>query len=343
VIVVANGAEREATGVGDADCQLAQQAWPFRLVTTRLTTANIAAAKNAALELATGELIILLNDDVRPEPGFVQAHVAAHRELPQSSMVLGASPWATLTNPTLFDQLIGSTSMIFFYDQLQPHRFYNYRHAWNLNLSLPRELLRGERFDDGLGPFFYEDLELAWRLETRRGARVWYAPEAIAIHEHRYTCAGYFQRETELGRAAIRLWRRNPDCFRATYRSALDERLLDYYSRYLESEAGRHEETRVWFEQVVARPARSNEAGAGAEMEAVLLRALYLAHVPLKRLAFRQGVLEACRRSAQGDAASPTASDAPHARAACRDAIESATASPSTNAAPRGLGVPGAS
>lgn len=266
--------------------------WPFRLVTDNLDEANISAAKNRAFDRASGEWIVLINDDTLAEPDFLTAHLAAHQQLDQPGIVLGRSVWKIHDAETLFDRMIARTSMIFFYDRLIPHQWYNFRHAWNLNVSIHRRYVDAVRFDERLKPVnAFEDLEWAYRLEQLHGVRVWYAPEALSIHDHRYTFDGYLQREGHLGRMAALLWRCHPDCFHAIYNARLDDAYLDYCRKYVEIE-GRFEAD-VWarLSEIVGR--RVSEPVAGDATQDELIQLLYDAHVPLKRLAFRRGLLAA--------------------------------------------------
>lgn len=265
--------------------------WPFRMIVENVTEANIAAAKNVALERAAGSWVVFLNDDVLPAPDFIRQHLAAHQGLDQPALVLGESAWQRYPDETVFDRMIQNTSMVFFYDQMSPHTWYGFRHAWNLNLSLRREYLVTRRFNAALGPFFFEDLELAWRLEQECGLRVWYAPEAHAIHDHRYTLGGYLERERALGAAALRLSRHAPECYRAVYGGALDDEFLEFCERFVATDGRRADEQERWLRDLVVRPA--DNVFPTAEIEQELVRALYLAHLPLKRVAFRRGLLDA--------------------------------------------------
>lgn len=271
------------------------QDWPFALRVGYLAAPNIGAAKNWALDRAQGAWILLLNDDVLPMPGFISAHLEAHRRVARPAMVLGRSPWRSYPDETVFDRMIQTTSMVFFYDQLRPHEWCNYRHAWNLNLSIPRAVLGDRRFDEALGPFFFEDLELAWRLEIESGVRVYYAPEAGAVHDHRYTFGGYFEREFALGEAAVRLWNANRDCFRSTYGADLDETFLEYARRYVAVEGRREEQLRRRLAAIARRPL--TDLADSADVRDEIVQALYAAHLPLKRLAFRRGLLAAAARA----------------------------------------------
>ncbi len=269
--------------------------WPFRLVTDSLPEANICAAKNRAFDYATGAWIILINDDTFVEPGFVAAHLAAHRRLERPGMVLGRSVWKTYDDETVFDRMIAGTSMIFFYDRLAAGGWHNFRHAWNLNLSFHRRYMQEVRFDERLKPVNFDDVEWAYRMEEIHGLKVWYEPGAVSLHDHRYTLDGYLHREYHLGQMAALLWRCNPDCFRAIYGADLDAPYLEYCRRYVEIEGRGEGELRARLGRIVSAPA--SELTVGGLWRGELLALLYDAHLPLKRLAFRRGLLSAVREA----------------------------------------------
>ncbi len=283
VIVVFNGM---AAGTGGPIGK-----WPFRLLTASVAEANIGAAKNAALDRAHGDLILLINDDVRLEPDFVAAHAAAHQRLDAPAMVLGLARWQRYADETVFDRLIQSTSMIFFYDRMEPQRWYNFRHAWNLNLSVPRRYCESVRFDARLKPVNFDDVEWAFRLERVHGLRVWFEPAAGALHDHRYTLDGYLIREGHLGRMAALLWQCNPDCFQAIYASDLDDAFVECCREFVRREGAREAELLASFHALAERPSAS--LALDGELPAGLIPVLYHAHLPLKRLAFRRGLLNA--------------------------------------------------
>jgi len=276
-------------------------AWPFCLITDHIDEPHIGAAKNVALDRARGEWLVLLNDDVLADSDFLSAHVAAHRQLGQPAMVVGRSIWRRYDDETVFDRMIQTTSMIFFYDQMQPHAWYNFRHAWNLNLSLPRRCCESVRFETALRPVYFDDLEWAFRMEREHGLRVWYEPQALLLHDHRYTLDSYLTREGHLGRMAVLLWQCNPDCFRAIYETDLDEAYLDYCREFVRHEGRREEELLTQLSRISTRPA--GELAPTPDRQDELVRLLYLTHLPLKRLAFRRGVLSAVEAAATPEAA----------------------------------------
>ncbi|TWT40402.1 Glycosyl transferase family 2 [Phycisphaerae bacterium RAS1] len=271
------------------------RSYPFQLVVESIAQPNISAAKNRALQHARGEWVFLINDDTYVQPDFVRMHLEMHERLSRPAMVLGRSIWKTWADQTIFDRLVAETSMIFFYDRLQPGRPYNFRHAWNLNLSVRRRYLEAMPFDEQLSPMFYEDIEWAYRVQQVFELDVYYAPDAISLHDHRYTLDGYLNREVNMGQAAPRLWRANPDCFRAVYGADLDAAYLDYCRAYIERD-GRSDESLQLLRELTARPAA---ALSGTPQEQMLqLQLLYQAHLPLKRRAFRRGLLDAMHATA---------------------------------------------
>src|SRR5690606_35528246 len=196
---------------------------PFAVRLLRCEPLGIANAKNELLAAARGRFVLSINDDILPEPSFVEAHLLAQREAlcthDRGAMVLGATPWVVHRPDRLFDRLIRETSMVFFYDRMaaSPHatdraHAWGFRHAWNMNLSMPRDEALGVGgytvFPD---PIYYEDIELAFRLGRAAGMPVLYRPEAVAWHDHRYEPRGYLAREEVLGRTALGVARSTPE------------------------------------------------------------------------------------------------------------------------------------
>lgn len=265
--------------------------WPFDLKVDRIEQASICAAKNRALEMIVGDWVILLNDDTICESDFVNQHLVAHDALDQPAMVLGNSAWRRYEDETVFDRMINTTSMVFFYDRLKPHTWYNFRHAWNLNLSLRRHYFDDVRFEERLAPVNFDDLEWAFRIQQTHGLKVWYHPDAESVHDHRYTLDSYLRREGHLARMAVKLWQYNPACFEAIYSRPLDEAFVDYARRYVETES-RHEAELLDLLTDRVERYTADWVGEGADADRHV-RLLYHTHLPLKRLTFRRSLINA--------------------------------------------------
>lgn len=246
-----------------------------------------AATRNAIVRRARGELVLFLNDDVVPEPGLLAAHVRAHAGVGPSDLVLGSAPWAIGPGDTLFDRLVRQTSLVFFYDAMndcERERDWGFRHAWTLNLSCRADLARRCGFDERLTRAMFEDLEWAYRLALGFGSRVLYRPEAVVTHHHRYTPAGYLERERALGAQALTLAGVNPGCAMGIFKREIRDRaFVRECERLCEDEAG-------------ACAALEHRFGALADQRpdaSLDLGGLYRRFLPLKRFAWCQGFIAA--------------------------------------------------
>lgn len=288
LLVALDGQDAESEGVVERFAQSA----PFDVRLLRCARRGIANAKNELLAAAHAEFVLSINDDILPDPGFVEAHLRAQRET--GAMVLGATPWVVHQPDRLFDRMIRETSMVFFYDRMassphakDPAHDWGFRHAWNMNLSMPRaaalEVGGYTVFPD---PIYYEDIELAFRLQRRFGIPVLYQPDAIGRHDHRYEPEQYLAREEVLGRTAWGVARTTPEFARAVFgRDIADPREVEYARAYVERERPVIDQIRRTFVSTASAPAASADAAA--------LRVLYEHHLPLKRWHWRVGLLRA--------------------------------------------------
>ena len=267
----------------------------FPLEYLRLKQVGISAAKNEALARSQGSVLLFLNDDVEPEPDFVRAHADAQDA--GHAVVLGHSPWAAHDDQTLFDEMIACTRMIFFYADMKDGEDYDFRHAWNLNLSVRRDLLSGgcgvgggvdgggsAAFEEAFRPCMYEDLVFAHRL-MGGATKVHFVAAAQAPHRHRYTLRGYFEREAMLGVMAPVLAEVSPECFASIFGGGLEHCVGAAQSAVGLDHADKR---RTW-----AHLRLATCQPAPVDVEQPLLETLYHAHLPLKRHAFRLGLLAA--------------------------------------------------
>ena len=253
----------------------------YGITTLDLPRVGISAAKNRAVAASRADVLLLLNDDIEPAPDFVHHHLAAQRS--GHPIVLGDTPFKPPPDPTLLDVCLARTEMIFSYASLRAGRCHGFRTAWNLNLSVRRDLLTGfdGPFDESLRPFMYEDIELAHRLIGERPS-VYFCPAARALHDHRYSIGDYFVREAMLGVTAPLLAAANPDCFRTVFGQPLD-RLMDTAKQAMPIDLPDARRTLSQLTTLAVQPCDS----PGTET----VELFYRAHLPLKRRAFRCGLL----------------------------------------------------
>jgi len=171
-----------------------------------------AGACNAAVAAAQGEVTVILDDDMRCVPEFVERHRDDH---PAGSRrcVLGAvpvelgedSPHAARYVKEKFDRHLARLP--------DPAHLALPRSFYTGNASLRTEVMREVGgFDDSFGIYGNEDVELALRLRAA-GVELGYDPEALAYQSYEKDLGG-LQRDTMAkGRTTVQLARRHPEVF----------------------------------------------------------------------------------------------------------------------------------
>lgn len=204
-------AEAIARGAFDAN-RLARTGVSLRL--EALPRMGYIAVRHRLLPTLTGDVLISLNDDVRPAPGFVDAHRRAVERCGNEAAFVGFSPFAKVDRPTAIDRLVMQSSWVFFYNSMiasgEPRHDWGFRHLFGLNFSARLDTVRAVGgFTDMPAVYGYDDIELGHRL-ARAGLAVRFLPGAVALHDHRMTAESLLAREHALGVAAVHYARANP-------------------------------------------------------------------------------------------------------------------------------------
>lgn len=155
-----------------------------------------AGARNHAVSLSSGRLLLLSDDDVLLPPGCLAAHVAAHRQ--EKSVVIG-----DLRLPA--EQRVGTAREPF--EKLPD---YGGRGVWTnitgANTSLPRTAFDAVGgYDSGFRDYGGEDSDLGLRLK-RHGYPILRSPAAWAVHDG--SVLGDAAKAESAGRAGVRVWRK---------------------------------------------------------------------------------------------------------------------------------------
>jgi len=172
-----------------------------------------AAACNAAIAAARGEVLIILDDDMTVVPEFVARHRSHHP--PGSRLcVLGAvpvaldpdSPRAAHYVKEKFDQHLARLGD-------DPDHLNRPRSFYSGNASLRTEVIREVGgYDESFGIYGNEDVELALRLRAA-GIELAYDPAALAHQEYGKDLGG-LQRDTlAKGETTVLLVRGHPEVF----------------------------------------------------------------------------------------------------------------------------------
>lgn len=193
------------------EAMLRAQNYPFALkIVEQSESGGPAAARNAGAKAAVGRILLFLDDDVEPSPGWLDAHRRSHELQGAPVVALGPYPPEPHASSELF-RLIARNWWTKHFDELKDpgHRF-NFRDLLTGNLSLPAEVWEQVC---GLDPSFraHEDYELGVRLMLR-GIPFRFASDALAYHHESetMTLAGAFRRAREEGRSDVLLGKKHP-------------------------------------------------------------------------------------------------------------------------------------
>lgn len=145
-------------------------------------------ARNAALKIATGKVIIFTGDDIFPERDFVNLHYENYLKYGADIATLGRIEWH---DELKLNQLMYHITNVgceqFGFIGLPPYQLIDFRHFYTSNISVSRELLDrvAVYFNTDFDKYGFEDIELGYRLQ-KSGMRIYYDPDIVVMHHHVY-------------------------------------------------------------------------------------------------------------------------------------------------------------
>ena len=170
---------------------------PRPLVHAHQDNAGPAAARNRGVELASGRLILFIDDDIVATPTLVERHREAHGDS-ATTVVIGPmsnapgftySPWVAWEQAMLYKQYRAMRESVY-----AP----TFRQFYTGNASVAREFfLEAGGFDTSFRRA--EDIELAYRLD-QRGATFIFDETAIAHHFAERSFASWISAADAYGR-----------------------------------------------------------------------------------------------------------------------------------------------
>lgn len=134
--------------------------------------------RNVGIRAATGEVVIIIDDDVIPDPDLVLRHAEFHRRHPEPHH---AALGELYVPPHLLDDPM-SLFHSFPYHELRDLDRLSFLHFWTCNVSVKREfMLAAGMFDETF--LWYEDIICGHRL-CSHGMHLHFLPAARGQHLH---------------------------------------------------------------------------------------------------------------------------------------------------------------
>jgi GT2 family glycosyltransferase len=183
-----------------------------RLRCLRKPALGPAAARNAGVREAEGEVVLFLGDDIMASQDLVARHMRYHRENPDpGAAALGHVTWSPELRVTPFMRWLEEGGPQFAYGAIRDPSNVAPAHFYTANLSVKRAfMMKWGLFDESLRSAAFEDFDLGRRL-ARMGMRLALLPEARAYHLHLTTLGSACRRMRRLGEAAAILSKKYPE------------------------------------------------------------------------------------------------------------------------------------
>jgi glycosyltransferase involved in cell wall biosynthesis len=174
------------------------------------TNRGRAAACNAAIRRARGQIVVIFDDDMEPAPECLEAHSREHD--PQSRRcVMGASPIAVEQGAPAHVRYVAAKFAEHLERLAEPGHCFQIRDFYSGNVSAPRrELVAVGLFEESFRDYGNEDLELAHRL-VANGVALAYSADAIAVQRYHKSLRQLASDELAKGRTAVLFASMHPD------------------------------------------------------------------------------------------------------------------------------------
>ncbi len=138
---------------------------------------NFAESVNRGVKTATGEIVCLLNTDVRPQPEFLKN---AKKYFSNKSL-FGISLHETNYGPSLSEFEDGFIGYLAGVESNKPQKTFWISGGSCILRKDIWDQLNG--FDSGLFPFYWEDLDISYRA-AKRGYSILWVPDCRVLHDH---------------------------------------------------------------------------------------------------------------------------------------------------------------
>jgi O-antigen biosynthesis protein len=177
----------------------------FRIV-NQIPPGGLSAARNMAMETATGEIIAFLDQDAFPDEHWLR--YLAISFLSTRAAVIGGpniNPLSAGTVADCVDQAPGNTQIVFVEDELADH-------VPGCNLAVRRSFMKSIGGFDNKYRFGGDDVNFCWKV-VKAGEQLCSSPGAMIWHYRRKTVPAYLSQQRSYGRGEAALEKDWPERF----------------------------------------------------------------------------------------------------------------------------------
>ncbi|RXK60021.1 glycosyltransferase [Lacibacter luteus] len=193
-------------GSDDGSVAIFQNAKGLPLKIIKNKHGGAAKARNSAILAAKGEKLLIMGDDIFPNPEIINQHYEKLQELPVCKAVLGEIIWhKDIEVNMLMKHITEIGQEQFSFNAFNPHEYIDFRHFYTSNISIDRAFVLSEKiiFDEQFYKVNFEDIELGFRL-SKKGMEIYYYPEAHVEHYHPYkSISSFCKRQETAGEMAV--------------------------------------------------------------------------------------------------------------------------------------------
>lgn len=183
---------------------------PYHLINIWHPNQGRAAACNAGIRMAQGEVLVILDDDMEPAPDCLERHSQAH-PIHSRFGVMGAVPMVFNNTDTPIAAYMAAKFNQHLENLSDPDHQLVLRDFYSGHFSIRRAVLTEVGlFDEAFRIYGNEDLELSLRLKES-GVKLKYAPEIVA---HQYYSKGFAELAHDTiakGQTAVLLAGKHPE------------------------------------------------------------------------------------------------------------------------------------
>jgi glycosyltransferase involved in cell wall biosynthesis len=170
---------------------------------------GVSASRNRGVGEARGDIVLLIQDDILATPDLLERHLDLHRRHPETTAaVVGRVTWPPDWKIDHFMHWLDNGGPQFRYHQVCGRTTVTYKHFYTCNVSLKRQALLDNPFDEEI-VYGFEDLELALRLQER-GFVFHYDESALGYHHHRRSFEDFRRRQFKAGQSLYVAFRNHP-------------------------------------------------------------------------------------------------------------------------------------